>query len=74
MDPERWNRISSAFLAVRERPPGERSSYLVQVCGDDPELLEEVAGMLAADSAGGELEVERGALGQRRLDRSDDVK
>jgi hypothetical protein len=74
MDPERWNRISSAFLAVRERPPGERSSYLVEVCGDDPELLEEVASMLAADSPGGELKVERGALGQSRLDSTDDVR
>jgi serine/threonine-protein kinase len=63
MDRERWNRLSSVFITARDRPSGERSAFLAEVCGDDLSLLREVEGMLAADAVGSELRLERGVLG-----------
>jgi serine/threonine-protein kinase len=55
--PERWKRIQSAFQAAVESPPGERSSLLERLCGEDAELRREVEELLAADGqAGGFLD------------------
>jgi len=63
MDPERWNRMSSVFITARERPSGERAAFLTEICGDDQALRQEVESMLAADSVGSEMRLERGILG-----------
>jgi serine/threonine-protein kinase len=63
MDPERWNRMSSVFMTARERPSGERAAFLAEVCGNDLTLLQEIESMLAADTVGCELRLERGILG-----------
>lgn len=68
MDPERWNRMSSVFIRARERPSGERSAFLTEICGDDQALRQEVESMLAADSVGSEMRLERGILGAPRAE------
>lgn len=42
------DRIESIFETVQSLPPAERAAYLQQMCGDDPELLAEVASLLRA--------------------------
>ncbi|MBX3146809.1 MAG: serine/threonine protein kinase [Gemmatimonadales bacterium] len=50
MDETRWDRIQSLFHAALNRPPKERSAWLLNECGGDSALLDEVAHMLAADA------------------------
>ncbi|HNQ22548.1 MAG TPA: protein kinase [Phycisphaerae bacterium] len=49
MNPERFQRVAELLLAVKGFPAGERDEYLVRVCGDDSELLDEVRSLLAAE-------------------------
>lgn len=49
---ERWQRLRALFEHAVELPPEEVSAYLDRTCGDDPELREEVAALLAADTDG----------------------
>ncbi len=46
--PEREQRLERLFEAGGAIPPEERGAWLVQVAGDDPELLEELASLLRA--------------------------
>jgi hypothetical protein len=43
MTSERWERIKSALSAALETDPGQMSSCLDSVCGDDRELRIEVS-------------------------------
>jgi hypothetical protein len=53
----RWEEIETLFDAVREYPPEERASWLLEACGDDIELRQQVERMLAAhEQAEGVLE------------------
>jgi tRNA A-37 threonylcarbamoyl transferase component Bud32/TolB-like protein/tetratricopeptide (TPR) repeat protein len=55
-DPGRWSRLERLFDGALDRPPGERDAWLVVEAGDDPELLKQLRGMLAAHSATGVLD------------------
>jgi serine/threonine protein kinase len=48
MNPERWQKVKEVFDAALQHEPLERRHFLDQVCGDDVELLEEVASLLAS--------------------------
>jgi serine/threonine protein kinase len=48
MNPERWQLVKEVFEAALQHEPSERIHFLEQVCGDDIELLEEVASLLAS--------------------------
>jgi eukaryotic-like serine/threonine-protein kinase len=50
-DQERWRRIDGILEAALELPAGEREAFLDCSCGDDAELLREVASLLAHDRA-----------------------
>jgi len=43
-------RVSEIFLRAVELPPGERSSYLAEACGDASGIREEVESLLAGDA------------------------
>src|SRR5262245_47502712 len=48
MNPERWQMVKEVFEAALQHEPRERLQFLEQACGDDVELLEEVASLLAS--------------------------
>src|SRR5688500_3677469 len=48
MNPERWEKVKEVFEAALQHEPAERLQFLEQVCGDDVELLEEIASLLAS--------------------------
>jgi serine/threonine protein kinase len=48
MNPERWEKVKELFDAALQRKPGERLRFLERVCGDDVELRDEVASLLAS--------------------------
>ena len=48
MNSERWQKVKEVFDAALQHEPRERLQFLEQVCGDDVELLEEVASLLAS--------------------------
>ena len=48
MNPEWWQKVKDVFEAALQHEPRERLRFLEQVCGDDVELLEEVASLLAS--------------------------
>jgi serine/threonine-protein kinase len=43
---DRWQQIDELYLAVIERPIGERDQFLADACGADPALLAEVRALL----------------------------
>jgi serine/threonine protein kinase len=47
MDPERWLRIEALYHLALEQELADRSSYLAAACGDDGDLRDEVASLLA---------------------------
>ena len=47
MTKERWNKIKDLFSGALECPKNERAEFLNRVCGDDPELKNEVENFLA---------------------------
>ena len=47
MTPEKWNEVQSIFWAALERNPGDYSTFLDAVCGNDNSLREEVKSLLA---------------------------
>jgi serine/threonine protein kinase len=46
---DRWNLIEEIFHGALERPFAERQRYVLNACGDDPELRLEVESLLAND-------------------------
>jgi len=53
MTPERWQQITGMFHAALLRSPGQRGTFLQDVCGADEALRAELEAMLAAhDHAG----------------------
>ena len=50
MDAARWTQIQTLFDAALDRPPEKRETFLKEACGDDPDLLDEVRSLLAADA------------------------
>jgi serine/threonine protein kinase/tetratricopeptide (TPR) repeat protein len=47
MDPERWRRIEALYHSALECEPTDRPAYLAGACGDDGDLRDEVAALLA---------------------------
>ena len=57
MTPETWRRIKDVFDAAAEIKPTHREAFLGEICGGDPELLDEVRSLLASlDDAGDFIE------------------
>src|SRR5262245_27131274 len=46
MSPERYQRVRAIYHDVCEQPSKEREALLIQACGDDRELFEEVRSLL----------------------------
>jgi serine/threonine protein kinase/TolB-like protein len=46
MEPERWNQIEELYHSAAALEPSERSTFLEQACGSDPELRQEVESLL----------------------------
>src|SRR5215213_7430542 len=54
---ERWQEIKQILHSALEKEPAERTSFLNEKCGNDPELRREVESLVAAHTeAGGRLE------------------
>lgn len=51
MNPERPQQIEELYHSAREREPDRRESFLVKACGNDEELLRDVASLLAQDGS-----------------------
>ena len=47
MKNERWQQVERLYHSALTKPPGERSSFLVEVCAGDEELRREVESLLA---------------------------
>jgi serine/threonine protein kinase len=53
MNPEQWEKVKELFDAALQCEPGERRRFLERVCGDDVELREELASLLASHEEAG---------------------
>src|SRR5262249_46411831 len=53
MKPERWQKVKELFGAALQHEPRERHQFLELACGDDVELREEVASLLASHEEAG---------------------
>ncbi|HTU46287.1 MAG TPA: serine/threonine-protein kinase [Bryobacteraceae bacterium] len=51
MDRARWHQIQNVFHAAVDLSPSEQRAFLKHTCGDDEELLAEVAAMLDQDAS-----------------------
>jgi len=51
MDTSRWKQIQDLFEEALEKPLDARKSFLLEECGDDTELLNEVCSLLEADGS-----------------------
>jgi serine/threonine protein kinase len=49
-EPVPWDRVKGVFEAALDRPPGERSAFLNDVCGSNHALRQEVESLLRADA------------------------
>jgi Tol biopolymer transport system component len=50
---DRWTRVRALLEEVVDRPADDRSSYLAEVCQDDPDVRQEVESLLRAQEAAG---------------------
>ena len=48
MNPERYEKVGQLFYAALEVPPDRREAFLVQACGADEDLRQEVASLISA--------------------------
>ena len=54
--PDRWQRVKEVLNAALDLDPPRRAAYLVETCGEDTALREEVTELLASyDDAGDEF-------------------
>jgi serine/threonine protein kinase/Tol biopolymer transport system component len=57
MDPARWQRVQDVFREAAPRAPASRAAFVLEACGDDVELRQEVESLLQShDEADGFLE------------------
>ena len=49
MDRQRWQQLQDLFAAARACPPGARASLLQQRSAIDPDLVQQVSALLAAE-------------------------
>ena len=52
MTSEQWRRVEQLFATAVDLPPEQRSDYLAEACGDEPEVRQEVERLLAGDGQG----------------------
>jgi len=62
MTPERYARAAELFLAARKRPADERPAFLREACGDDDEILADVASLLEFHEDDSERRLGTGAV------------
>ncbi len=55
LDRERWGKIERVLDRALDRSPAERDAWLERECRDDPLLLRDVRGLLAADRRAGSV-------------------
>lgn len=55
LDPERWRRISAVLDAALDAPEDERAGVVDALCAGDQDLRDEVASLLRAGDAAGDL-------------------
>jgi non-specific serine/threonine protein kinase/serine/threonine-protein kinase len=62
MTAERWQRVKEIFDEAADKGPAERLAFIVDACGDDATLIEEVESLLRShESAGDFIETPGGA-------------
>jgi serine/threonine protein kinase len=49
MTPDLWQRLKPLFQAVLETPEADRSQFIVEACGDDRELREQLIALIKAN-------------------------
>lgn len=57
MTPPAWARVKTVFQDAAELPPGQRSAFLQQACGDDHALRREIEKLLAQTNDAQTLEI-----------------
>jgi serine/threonine protein kinase len=55
MTPERWRQVRDIFDQVADKSPGERLASILEACGDDAELIEEVESLLRSHESAGDF-------------------
>ncbi len=55
MNPERYEKVGQLFYAALEVPPDRREAFLIQACGADEDLRQEVASLISAHEQAGEF-------------------
>lgn len=55
MDGVRWQRLSALFEAAIQQPPEQRQTFLIEACGSDRALLEELSSLLDRHYAADDL-------------------
>ena len=63
MTPERWQQIEEVLQAALDRPPGDRVSFLEDVCAGDSELRDEADSLIDAYEQAGDF-IEEPAIAQ----------
>ncbi len=70
-DPQRWARVQALFHQAVDLTEGERRAFLERECGDAPEMVEEVLGLVEEDGRSDSiLERELGTVADAVLDGS----
>lgn len=54
-DPADWERVKAVFQQALDRPPSEREAFVIDACGNDAGVRDEVQSMLAAHTADAHL-------------------
>jgi Protein kinase domain len=67
MDPARWARVKTAFSAAMELPIADRAAFVIRECGDDAEVRDEVASLLAAADGSGSVPSARRTVAEAAL-------
>src|SRR2546421_11478033 len=52
MKPERWQKVKEIFHAALDRPPADRSAFVLEACGVDEALRKEVESLISSDGRG----------------------
>jgi Tol biopolymer transport system component len=68
INPERWQRVKELLNAALELEPSRRAAYLVQTCGEDTALCEEVSELLSSYEDAGEEFLDRPERGSSALE------
>jgi len=73
INPERWQRVKELFDAALDLQPSQRGAYLLETCGNDTDLRNEVAELLASYEDAGDEFLDRPDRGSSALAEFDSV-